>query len=146
MALWRFKSCIKCSRDMVQEDAGDWTCVQCGHIRYVNPPVVASAEVNGNGYRDEAEDGPGADGRRRRSTRDINSRINARSMSEERWRARNHKIIEYLDQGWTVSEIADTTTLGPRQVRAIRERWAELRALAEAWFPWRLVLQHAILG
>ena len=130
MALWRFKSCIKCSGDMVQEDDGDWTCVQCGHIRYIKPPVLAGADVNG--YEDELEDGLRPDGRRSRSTRDINSRINARSTSEERWRARNRKILEYLDQGWTVREIADMTTLGPRQVRAIRERWAELRALAEA--------------
>ena len=74
-------------------------------------------------------------GRRRgygaRAERNINSVIRATEVSDERWRSRNRHIIEYLDQGKSVQEIARLVGVGPRQIRVIRERLTDLRSAAE---------------
>ena len=63
-----------------------------------------------------------------RSERNINSVIRAKTLSEERWRARNQKIIECLEQGLSVREIVRLVQRGERQIRVVRERLADLRA------------------
>lgn len=65
-----------------------------------------------------------------RAARNINSYIQAKSKGEDRWWDRNRQIVEYLDQGLSVQEISVLTERGPRQVRTVRERLADLRATA----------------
>ena len=65
-----------------------------------------------------------------RAARNINSYIHAKSRGEDRWWDRNKQVVEYLDQGLSVQEIAGLTERGPRQIRTIRERLADLRAAA----------------
>ena len=59
--------------------------------------------------------------------------IQAKNISDALWWARNQQIITYLDEGWTVQEIASLTERGQRQIRVIRKRLADLRARIEEW-------------
>lgn len=129
--LWHLKSCGRCSGDLALEE-DFWRCWQCGHHYY--PKVFQRSE-----HPSEA-DSPspqGHDLRRRkngyggRADKNINSMIRAKFVSDERWWTRNQRIIAYLDGGWPVREIALVTERGPRQIRVIRERLADLRAHAE---------------
>ena len=57
--------------------------------------------------------------------------IRAKRVSDERWRARNQQVIEYLEQGLSVREIARLAGRGERQIRVVRERLADLRTEVE---------------
>lgn len=65
--------------------------------------------------------------RRRRSVRDINLVISSIDLSEARWWNKNLVVIQYLDEGRTVKEIATLINRGQRQIRIIRERLNDLR-------------------
>lgn len=125
MVLWRFKSCDKCHGDLVTEE-GQWRCLQCG--RYYYPDSVQAQDsilergAVGIGAPVRARNGKG-----NRVERNINSMILSRSTSDEKWWANNRQIIAYLDEGKTVGEIARLMARGPRQIRVIRERLADLR-------------------
>ena len=146
---WYFKGCARCSGDLIV-DEGDWRCWQCGQYYYttgaspVNAPQLMLLEQKvlelGDPYRPPcptatAEEDRPRRGRRRgygaRAERNINSVIRAKEVSDERWWSRNGHIIEYLDQGKSVQEIARLVALGPRQIRVIRERLSDLRSAAQ---------------
>lgn len=141
------KGCTKCHGDLVFDD-GDWRCWQCGHYYYSGG--VPSADelknewvdgVNDPGQPDPTSDGstdhvngPGHPkrGRRRgygaRYSRSIDAVIRAKQASDEKWWARNRQIIEYIDQGLSIREIARLADRGERQIRVVRERLYDLRA------------------
>ena len=131
-------------------EAHDWRCWQCGQYYYTTPasPVdtpqlmpfeqqaseVDNFQLTACATATVEEDRPRR-GRRRgygaRAERNINSVIRATEVSDERWWSRNRHIIEYLDQGKSVQEIARLVGLGPRQIRVIRERLPDLRSAAK---------------
>ena len=134
------KQCNKCGGDLVRDDS-DWKCVQCAQYYYAEPASVAdliAARVRA--------DEPGRDSdttyepverarrvpRKTRSTRNINSLVQAKIVGEARWWARNSQIIQYLDKGLSVREISLLTNLGQRQIRVVRERLADMRAVSAA--------------
>jgi hypothetical protein len=143
--LCHFRGCRKCGGDLVF-DEGYWKCWQCAEYHYprCNKPldllqVEPQEEEKGpEGCPEDAsfEGGTAKESstkkRRRtygpRRTRDINTVIRAKRVSDERWRSRNQQIIEYLDKGLSIKEIAELTARGPRQIRGIRERLYDLRA------------------
>ena len=146
----KVKGCNKCGGDLVLDES-DWRCWQCGQYYYPGSPRAAdhngpepsdrwspqwSPERNGepsNGPIDGANQ-PGTKQRRgygARSARNINSVIRAKKTSDEKWWARNRQIIEYLDQGLSVREIATLVGRGERQIRVVRERLAEFRAASD---------------
>ena len=143
----KVKGCNRCGGDLVLDD-GDWRCWQCGQYYYAGSPDHADGT-----FRDPSEEraasvhsdhtivsssGPmyvEAQPPRRprtgygaRSARNINSVIRAKKTSDERWWVRNRQIIEYLDQGLSVREIAIRVERSERQIRVVRERLTELRA------------------
>ena len=65
-----------------------------------------------------------------RSPRSIDASIRARKLGESNWWARNRQTVDYLDQGLSVREISHLTSRTPRQIRTVRERLADLRAVA----------------
>ena len=73
--------------------------------------------------------------RRRRRSRwamdDINTLIVAKDRSEQRWWTRNQVLIQHLDEGRSVKEIAVLIERSERQVRVVREQLRDLRAVAE---------------
>ena len=141
------KGCPKCYGDLVL-DQGDWRCWQCGQYYYATeadhyensvhepgePPGPPNFEPILAPDIGHPEGRPGK-GRRKgygpRSTRNIDAVIRANQVSNERWQARNRHIIENLDQGISVRQIARLAERGERQIRVIRERLADLRAASE---------------
>jgi len=124
--LCRFKSCHKCSGDLVM-DGDEWRCWQCGQHYY--PALLMAGRM--------APDSPYAAAERtekprrlpsQRAVRNINSLIGAKDRSDERWWDKNQAIIRYLDEGRTVREISSLVGRGERQVRVVRERLNDLRA------------------
>ena len=116
------KQCNECGGDLVSEDS-DWKCIQCGQYYYSEPASVA--DLVGAGARaDEPERdfdttndrfertrrGP----RKTRSTRNINSLVQAKIIGEARWWARNSQIIQYLDNGLSVRERGHVPSSGVR--------------------------------
>lgn len=144
-----FKGCTRCDGDLIF-DEGDWRCWQCGQYYYAIPDASAEEsypqpldEQPTSGPQDSASDyltGPmpeeeGHRSRRRgygaRAERNINSVVRAKATSDERWWARNRQIIEYLDRGVSVREVARLVGKGERQIRVVRERLTDLRAATE---------------
>ena len=134
----QLKSCGKCGGDLVQ-DADEWRCWQCGSYYYPKPPVLdpplplPDLEPAGEGDVEEAV--AAAPRRRRRRSRwamnDINTLIIAKDRSEQRWWTRNQAIIEHLDEGQSVKEIAVSVGRSERQVRVVREQLRDLRVVSE---------------
>ena len=137
---------------------GDWRCVQCGKYYYgdtvespmTSPPRQLSADAqaatrNGSARLDprptallntapaaHTEKGPNGrqrDGYRPRSPRNLNSLVEAKAAGEAKWWGHNKQIIDYLEQGLAVGAISLLTTRGPRQIRVVRERLADLREI-----------------
>ena len=134
------KSCPKCRGDLVL-DGDELRCWQCGQYYYPKPALLEMPEdapvpdlvpqdasgpdlLTGDAARVEPRRGPLA----RRAPRNVNSRIFARDLSDQRWWLKNGEIIRYLDQGLSVREISQLVDRGERQVRVIRERLNDLRA------------------
>ena len=144
------KRCSKCGGHLVLDDA-DLRCWQCGQYYYSVLGVPGgdsrhdlSEEYTASGSEDSdtvlpAGPAPGENGsqsRKRkgygaRSVRNINSVIRAKVLSEQRWRTRNKQILEYLDKGMSVRQIAKLVGRGERQIRVVRERLADLGAATE---------------
>ena len=138
------KGCPRCEGDLVF-DEGDWRCWQCGHYYYARPGqplgecLAANQAASGEAplpASDAESPSPGEERRVRqaygaRSARNINSVIRAKVLSDQRWGDRNRRIIEYLDQGLSIREIARQVGRGERQIRVVRERLADLRAAQE---------------
>jgi hypothetical protein len=75
--------------------------------------------------------GPGSDikpAKIRRSARHLNPVLADTKSNEERWWNKNQQVINHLDQGLKVREIAEIVGRGPRQIRVIRERLRDLRS------------------
>ena len=142
--LCHLRCCGKCGGDLMK-DEGDWKCCQCGYILYANPgtpleadpPYLGAADGGSGGLvRSLSEEQPEPRrrgrgrirGKRTRSSRSLNSLIQAKTSAEARWWARHQPVIECLDRGMAVREICGVLDLGPRQVRAVRERLADMRA------------------
>ena len=135
-----FKGCQKCGGDLVF-DEGDWKCWQCGHYYYARAagpiPEPDATSLDESVIPSDLEDGAQVSsrrGRRRgygaRGERNINAVIRAKEASDEKWWARNREIIEQLDRGLSVRDIARLVGLGERQIRVVRERLADLRSAA----------------
>ena len=58
--------------------------------------------------------------------------IQAQYKSDEKWSIRNSQVIAYLDEGRSVSEIAQLTARGQRQIRVVRERLMDIKAEARS--------------
>ena len=134
------KGCPRCAGDLVFDEA-DWRCWQCGHYYYTNAgkPLERCLAEHDRANGDiphlpppERATQEGQDTRRKsygaRSARNINSVIRAKLLSDERWARRNRQVIEYLDKGLSIREIAKLVGKGERQIRVVRERLADLRA------------------
>ena len=141
------KGCARCAVDLVF-DEGYWRCLQCGQYYSSDPSTSlgdsysdpldgpattrsrnsASVKLTSSMYPEEPPGKGRRDGRGARYARDINAVIRAKKASDERWWARNHQIIEYLDQGLSVREIGRLAGRGERQIRVIRERLGDIRA------------------
>ena len=137
------KGCTKCRGDLVFDD-GEWKCFQCGRYVPTSPaadgrePYPKPLQMQASS---EIRDGVSANGKtgierqRQRDygatfARDINSVIQAKRNSDEKWWARNRHIIECLDQGLSVRETARLVGRGDRQIRVVRERLSDIRAEA----------------
>ena len=89
------------------------------------PPVMATEAGSGE-IRIRRRGG--REGYAARYGRSIDSFVQTKNAGEARWWDRNRQIIEQLDRGLSVREISVLTERGPRQIRVIRERLADLRA------------------
>ena len=150
--LCNFKACGKCGGDLMA-DEGDWRCLQCSRYYYGNgarflgeshlpgfkiptrpteelPELLLEVGGEGRAQGAEARGRGRKPGYRARSMRSINSVIDAKATGESRWWDRNRVVIEYLDQGLSVREIASLTALGHRQIRTVRERLTDIREAA----------------
>lgn len=105
-------------------DGDEWRCWQCGHYYYPKPdlPKPDLSDVREGSQRRQPV---------RRAPRNTNSRIMARIRSEHRWWLRNQDVIQHLDEGLSVREIALRVKLGERQIRIIRERLNDFRSVKE---------------
>ena len=141
------KACTKCGGDLIYDD-GDWKCWQCGQycdMRVEMPsgvshpvPIERPAPAESLDTRPTPEPSTNSngdhDGQRHRrpygarSARNINAVIRAKQVGDQRWWVRNRQIIDFLDQGKPVREIANLVGRGERQIRVVRERLADLRA------------------
>ncbi len=128
------KACQKCNGDLVL-DGDEWRCWQCGNYYpkielpelFQNPPAPDPSPSQ------EALSVETQRRRRsRRAVRDINALIIAKDRSEERWWRRNKEIIQHLDAGKSIHEIAVLVNRSERQVRVAREQLNDLRAVAQA--------------
>ena len=153
--LCMLKNCSKCAGDLVLEDR-DWRCVQCGKYYYgdtadplmtIRPGQLSAdaqaATRNGSARLDSRptallDTAPAAhtekaaprgqrEGYRPRSPRNLNSLVEAKAAGEAKWWERNKQVIDYLEQGLSVGAISLLTARGPRQIRIVRERLADLR-------------------
>lgn len=111
----KLKSCGHCRGDLVLE-VDEWHCLQCG--RYYYPKTQLLVQLSAvSGWNRRTRGGM--------VDQDINSLVQARSWSNERWLLRNQQVIAYLKEGRSVKEIAELTGSNPRSVREIRQRWQE---------------------
>ncbi len=144
------KSCTRCGGDLIF-DEGDLRCWQCGHYYYTRGAISAEhsrpdplveyspPEVR---YNEPTADGRGrqvdsSERRRRtaygaRAARNINAVIRPKQASDQRWWSRNRYVIECLDRGLSVREVAHLAGRGERQIRVIRERLTDLRSVDDA--------------
>ena len=131
------RSCPKCHGDLVL-DGDEWRCWQCGQYYYPKRPNMDVPPESKNGdvfdtRRRANRNGLAAAGQRlqraARAARDINSIIAAKQRSERRWWLKNREIIRHLDAGRSVREIALLINRGQRQIRVVRERLNDLRAV-----------------
>ena len=111
----KLKNCEHCRGDLVFE-GDEWRCLQCG--RYYYPKTQLLAQRNALHGWNRGTSGGMVD-------QDINSLVQARSWSNERWLVRNQQVIAYLKEGRSVKEIAGITGSNPRSIREIRQRWQE---------------------
>ena len=120
--VWRLKSCGRCRGDLVVEEF-DWRCFQCGRYYYPHKPIVMgpSLEINSSAptLRSPAPAKP-------KGLRNVNSIIQARASSDQRWWARNKEIIACLEEGKTVREIAMLVGCNLRRVRNVRQMLLEI--------------------
>lgn len=134
MMSWCLKGCSRCGGDLALQEE-EWRCWQCGHYYYANllgPGAtfteLASPPLEGVAPGDPAPRGPG---RPRRyggpADRDINRLIRARTRSDEKWWARHHQIVAYLEEGLPARDIASIMAQSERRIREVRERLAEMR-------------------
>lgn len=122
--LLQFRSCRKCLGDLIL-DGDDWRCWQCGRYYYPSPPITEPPPVP---EQPEQPNGKATiTPRRQRLARSVNSLISSTSRSESRWWHKNQDVITFLDEGWTVKEIASLINRSQRQIRVIRERLNDLR-------------------
>ncbi len=129
----RLKECQKCQGDLVL-DGEEWRCWQCGHYYYPNEPELIIDTPQQMAMAEEGELAGVKPRRRRRSrwaVRDINNLIVAKDRSEKKWWDRNRDLIQLLDNGKTVKEIAQVVGRSERQIRVIREQLNDLRAVSE---------------
>lgn len=134
--LCRLKECGKCGGDLVL-DFDEWRCFQCGRIYYPKRApmelLLDPMEVHHPMSTDISPGEADLDRKRRkarRSPRRINSVVEAKHRSEENWWNRNQQVIYHLDKGNSVRQIAEIVGRGARQVRMVRERLYDLRAIA----------------
>ncbi len=128
MRVWKFKSCSKCGGDLFAQD-GEWGCIQCGRYYYPAntepleiPPLPAKEPVRAVGPTRNRMRCGGIAGR------NINAVVNAQHARAQRWRAKNHQIIAYLDEGRSVAEAATLLGENPRQVRNVAAILREMSA------------------
>lgn len=111
----KLKNCEHCQGDLVL-DGDEWHCLQCGRYYYPKTQFLAQHDaLYGSKRRTRAG----------MVDQDINSLVQARSWSNERWLSRNHQVITYLTNGLSVKEIAGLTGSTPRAIREVRQRWRE---------------------
>ena len=129
----QFKSCSKCNGDLVL-DGDDWRCWQCGTYYYPQAPIMdmpPEPELMEATYSDMAVIiKPRRTRARRRTMTNINSVIQAKERSDERWWSKNQEIIEYLKSGHSVREISTIVGKGQRQIRGVQERLRDLTIAA----------------
>ena len=147
------KSCGKCGGDLVLDES-DWKCMQCakyylgdsvspsegtyslhpsvtpGQPVRPEPDFILNRQASDQTDSHESPQRRFRNRRRSRSTRSINSLVNATHVSDARWWARNRQVIEYLEQGLPIREISELTDRDQRQIRTIRERLTDLRVAA----------------
>ena len=123
---WRFKACGTCAGDLSLEE-DEWRCWQCGRYHYVGVQrprhllQEAGDERRTKGARRLRGSYGGLGGV------NINAMLRSRKLGEQRWWHRNRLVIAYLEEGRSVREISILTQHGPRQIRVIRERWADMK-------------------
>jgi hypothetical protein len=122
------KNCGKCGGDLLL-DGDEWRCWQCGRYYYPKSDLPNPDAANPDLL--DVREGSQRRQRVRRAPRNTNSRIMARIRSEHRWWLRNQDVIQHLDKGLSVREIALRVNLGERQIRIIRERLNDLRTAKE---------------
>ena len=146
---YHLKGCRKCGGDLMF-DEGDWRCWQCGQSHYmaqepsvemsdserVTEPALSGPQGSAPALHPRSVT-PGESPRRSRrrtyaprSERNIDAIVRAKQISDDRWWERNRQIIEHLDQGRSVQQIAKLLGRGDRQIRVVRERLVDLRAAA----------------
>lgn len=129
--LYRFKGCGKCGGDLLL-DCDEWTCCQCGRIYYPQPfPMGPLLEPMKAQHPLSTGVSPAETGlhRKRRKARRVNAMIAAKKRSDEKWRSTNQLVISYLDQGKSVRDISEILGRHARQIRGVRERLDDLRAM-----------------
>lgn len=133
MEIWSFKDCSKCGGDLKQ-DEDVWRCWQCGRYYYQNLVQLVHAPLERAGILTSRTESAvsKAGGYGARIDRNINSVIQAQYKSDEKWSIRNSQVIAYLDEGRSVSEIAQLTARGQRQIRVVRERLMDIKAEARS--------------
>ena len=99
-----------------------------------SPPEVRYNEPTADGRGRQVDS---SERRRRtaygaRAARNINAVIRAKQASDQRWWSRNRYVIECLDRGLSVREVAHLAGRGERQIRVIRERLTDLRSVDDA--------------
>lgn len=126
--LYRLKGCGRCCGDLLQ-DGDEWRCFQCGHIYYpaCAPVPLEPAIGAGAGFASHNDDNRQRP-KIRRSARHLNPDMSVTRFNEEQWWDRNQQVIQHLDQGMKVREIAEIVGKGPRQIRVVRERLRDLRS------------------
>ena len=110
-------------------EENDWKCIQCG--RYYYPTSSGISTNPGQPTRTRG-------GRNRRLAcgglpgRSINSLVQAKNNSEDKWQEKNKEIIEYLKRGFTSQRIAKLMGCSGRRVRVVRQRLDELLPITYA--------------
>lgn len=132
--LYMFKGCGKCGGDLALS-FDEWGCIQCGARYYpknsatdlqldpvdVQQPVTVGSSSNN-------ADSEVIRPKIRRSARHLSPVLATTRFNEERWWNKNEEVIQHLDQGMKVREIAEIVGRGPRQIRVVRERLRDLRS------------------
>ena len=132
-----FKRCTKCMGDLIQED-DEWRCLQCGRVYYPEcSPMEMRLPVADREDREfTLEVGVHRERRKvRRSARHLNFGVECTRDNEEKWFDKNRQVIDHLDRGKKVREIAEIVGQGPRQIRVVRERLRDLRSTEPELVP-----------